>query len=289
MDVSNSVDVTDVAAVGHAVRKIFGERYPGFDFAPIETLLTGFERLYAGTLPGFRGCDIHYHNDHHVLDVTLAMARLIDGHDASHSGPEQLGPDLALKGIATALFHDSGYIRRTRDTRQKNGAAYTHIHVSRSARFMAEYFPQVGLDHLVPTCSTIVYFTSYLLDPATIDVASARERRLGELLGTADLIAQMSDVEYLHKLRNHLYAEFEAGGMAGDKAYRTHTGFIYDSPRHLLELTPDFIRNSIELRLEGYFGGAFRYAAKHFGGPDLYMDAIVENSNKLEALLAESE
>jgi hypothetical protein len=217
------------------------------------------------------------------------MARLIDGHDASHPPERQLGPDLALKGIAAALFHDSGYIRRRRDTRQKNGAAYTHIHVSRSARFMAEYFPQVGLDRLLPTCSTIVYFTSYLLDPATIEVASSRERRLGELLGTADLIAQMADVEYLGKLRNHLYAEFEAGGMAGEKAYRTHTGFIYDSPQHLLELTPDFIRNSIELRLERYFGGAFRYAANHFGGPDLYMEAILENSGKLEALLAESE
>ncbi len=289
MDVSDSVNVTDANAVCEVVSEILGARYPGFDFAPLNTLFRDFERLYRGDFPGFYGCDISYHNNQHVLDVTLAMARLLDGHDSSEPAARQLGPERALTGIAAALFHDSGYIRRRRDTRHKNGAAYTHIHVNRSARFMADYLPEVGLERLSPVCCRIVHFTSYLLDPAEIEVADSRERRLGELLGTADLIAQMSDSEYLNKLSTHLYAEFEAGGMAGEDAYRTHTGFIYDSPQHLLQLTPGFIRNSIELRLDGYFDGAYRYAAEHFGGTNLYMDAIAENSSRLEALLTERE
>lgn len=287
LDVTGTVDVTDVAAVRDAVRALLDRRYAGFDFAPLATLFGDFERLYAGRFPGFRGCDIHYHNAQHVLDVTLAMARLLDGHDSVEAGDVRLGGERALTGIAAALFHDSGYIRRTRDTRHSSGAAYTHIHVSRSARFMAEYLPQVGLERLVPTCTRIVHFTSYLLDPADITVESDSERRLGELLGTADLIAQMADAQYLVKLRTHLYAEFEAGGMAGEGAHRTHTGFIYDSPDHLMELTPGFINTAIERRLDGYFGGAYRYAAHHFQGPNLYMDAIADNSARLERLLAE--
>lgn len=288
-DVTGTVDVTDAVAVRDTVRAVFDRRYAGFDFEPLETLFGDFERLYAGSFPGFRGCDIYYHNAQHVLDVTLAMARLLDGHDSVEPGEDRLGAEMALTGIAAALFHDSGYIRRTHDTRHRNGAAYTHIHVSRSARFMTEYLPQAGLQHLVPICARIVHFTSYLLDPADIAVESASERRLGELLGTADLIAQMADPQYLGKLRTHLYAEFEAGGMAGEGAYRTHTGFIYDSPDHLMALTPGFIRDAIERRLDGYFGGAYRYAAHHFGGANLYMDAIVDNSARLERLLAARE
>lgn len=288
-DVSGSVNVTDASAVCGVVRQILDARYPGFDFSPLNTLFRDFARLYRGDFPGFYGCDIGYHNDQHVLDVTLAMARLLDGHDSCEPAAQQLGPERALTGIAAALFHDSGYIRRRHDTRHKNGAAYTHIHVNRSARFMADYLPEAGLGSLAPVCCRIVYFTSYLLDPAEIEVPNALERRLGELLGTADLIAQMADVQYLSKLSEDLYAEFEAGGMAGDDAYRTHTGFIYDSPQHLLQLTPGFIRNSIELRLDGYFGGAYRYAAEHFDGSNLYMDAIAENSSRLEALLSECE
>jgi hypothetical protein len=288
MDVTNSVDVTDCKLVNAAVREIVDDLYPDSDFAVMDTLFTDFCRLYEGSFPGFRGCDIDYHNAQHVLDVTLAMARLMSGYETNVATADKLGPDRVLAGIAVALFHDSGYIRRTRDTRHKNGAAYTHIHVSRSARFMSEYLPQVGLQRLEPLCTTIVHFTSYLLNPADIKVDSAQDRRLGELLGTADLIAQMADVAYIEKLKQHLYVEFEAGGMAGEDAYRSHTGAIYRSPEHLMSLTPGFIRNSIKTRLDGYFSGAYRYAALYFGGEDLYLQAINENCERLEAQLAES-
>ncbi len=287
MDVSNTVDVSDYRAVRRAVRAITDGLYPDFDFSELDLLFEDFQRLYDGRFPGFHACDINYHNHQHVLDVTLAMARLLDGHERVHAaGEEALGGEMVLRGIAAALFHDAGYIRRLADTRHDNGAAYTHIHVPRSARFMADYFPGVGLARVVPTCTRIVHFTSYLLDPAEIEVENAAERRLGELLGSADLIAQMADVEYVDKLRTDLYAEFEAGGMAGEGAFRTHTGTIYRSPEHLLELTPGFIRNSIERRLDGYFGGAYHLVAEHFGGRNLYLEAIHRNCDRLEAMLA---
>src|SRR3990167_2134761 len=37
--------------------------------------------LYAGKHPDYQPCDTEYHDIQHVLDVTLAMARLMDGYE----------------------------------------------------------------------------------------------------------------------------------------------------------------------------------------------------------------
>lgn len=286
MDVSNTVDVTDPGAVAGAVRAILKARYPLEDFSPVDLLVSDLASLYRGDMPGFSACDIGYHNLQHVLDVTLAMARLIDGYEASQPPGQHLGPGLVLAGIAAALFHDSGYIRRTRDSRNRNGAAYTRIHVSRSERFLAEYLPQAGMPELVGVCTRIVHFTGYEREPGKIRVASEMERRLGELLGTADLIAQMADVEYASKCRDHLFEEFREGGLAGEHVSQYPGATVFRSPEDLLASTPDFIRNAISFRLEGQFGFAYRYAAVHFGGDNLYMDAILANCAQLESELA---
>ena len=46
------------------------------------------------------------------------------------------------------------------------------------------------------------------------------------------------------------------------------------------------VRKVIDVRLNGYFDSAHRYAAEHFGGRNLYMDAIAANCDGLEAILA---
>lgn len=285
MDVTNTVDVTDPDAVLEALSELLLARYPSIDFQLVQTLVADFARLYRGEYPGFRACDLQYHDLQHVLDVTLAMARLMEGHALSHSRAEQFGPQEALTGIASALFHDSGYIRRIRDTRNSSGAAYTRIHVSRSARFLSEYLPTVGLGHISPACERMVHFTGYEINPQEIDSPSEKERDLGRLLGTADLIAQMADVDYLRKCHDYLYPEFEAGGMAGGEG-ESSRGIVYQSARHLLEATPNFIREAKTERLDGYFEGAYHYAGVYFGGPNLYMDTIAYNSARLEELLA---
>ncbi len=288
-DVSNSIDVTDPIAVSDAIVAILVARYPLADFSSIPVLVADFARLYRGEYPGYRACDVGYHNIQHVLDVTLAMARLIDGYDMEQDESTCIGSELAIAGIACALFHDSGYIRRTRDTRHKNGAEYTRTHVSRSAVFMKEYLPTVGLDAAVPICLRIVHFTGYEVNPADIHVPTEQERTLGWLLGTADLIAQMADVAYIEKCRDKLYLEFVEGGMAGAKGKYTKTGIIYKSPSHLMQSTPNFIRSAIQVRLDGYFHSYYRFSANHFGGQDLYMEAIYHNVARLEAVLAQND
>jgi hypothetical protein len=290
MDVSNTIDVTDARAVASAVTAILSARYG--EVAELECiggLVTDFDRLYAGEFPGFHGCEIKYHDAQHVLDVTLAMARLIDGYEKSQSRREEgvpLGAQLALVGIACALFHDAGYIRRIHDSRNKNGAAYTRTHVSRSARFLLEYLPEIGLGHLAELCARVVQFTGYQVRIADIAVKTPAERRLGELLGTADLIAQMADSDYPRKCGEYLYEEFELGGMAGENGSHSHTGIVYQSPEQLLAATPEFMRSTIENRLKGEFNYAYHYAEIHFQSANLYMEAIERNAAALQAMIA---
>ena len=286
MDVSNTVDVTDPVGVADAVTRILAACYPGHDLSPLPVLFRDFERLYSGTFPGYRACDVRYHNTQHVLDVTLAMARLLDGYERSQAPQDALGPEMAMIGIAAALFHDSGYIRRTRDSRHKNGAAYTRVHVSRGIRFLSDYLPTVGLEYMVGSCTRIMHFTGYEIDPRDVWVASEREHLLGKLLGTADLIAQMADVGYVQKCRDFLYEEFAAGGLAGEGGDAGYKGAIYRTPEQLLNQTPEFMRSAIDVRLDGHFNSVHRYAADHFEGRHLYMDAIQENCRGLMAMLA---
>ncbi|OGT79488.1 MAG: hypothetical protein A3H91_01665 [Gammaproteobacteria bacterium RIFCSPLOWO2_02_FULL_61_13] len=67
--------------------------------------------LYAGRLPGYHASDTHYHDVQHVLEVTLAMARLLDGYASAKIGPDPLGAPLFRLGVIMALFRDCGYVR----------------------------------------------------------------------------------------------------------------------------------------------------------------------------------
>lgn len=283
-DVSETVDVTSPEAVAAAVRRLFARRFPDRSWNIIDRLFNDFAHLYRGTFPGYRACDVKYHDIQHVLDVTLAMIRLIDGHERAVPAQEQLGPDLALAGLCAALFHDAGYIRRIHDTRHDNGAAYTRIHVRRSARWLREYLPGVDLGHLAGAAARVVQFTNCGRQPSRVPVQTSAERRLGELLGTADLIAQLADVCYIEKCRDYLYDEFVEGGIAGRTA-EGYLGATYRSADDLLNSTPAFIRWVVRERLEEGLHGAYHYAEVHFGGDNPYMDAIAENYARLEARL----
>ncbi|MEO8384824.1 MAG: hypothetical protein ABI583_06265, partial [Betaproteobacteria bacterium] len=92
---------------------------------------------------------------------------------------------------------------------------------------------------------------------------------------SADLIAQMSDRCYLEKCRDHLYSELVTGGLA---IKRTIQGdeILYKSGDDLVKKTPAFFEGVVH-RLEHDLGGAYNYAATHFGGFNLYMHAATKN------------
>lgn len=278
-DVTDRVRIDDPRAVCEAVCDIIGRLFPEAPLAPLHDGFDTFTRLFAGALPGYAGCDTWYHDAQHSLDCALAMARLLDGHERAAPPAERLGERRAVLGILIALFHDAGYIRRAGD-RARNGAEFTLNHVRRSGEFLAAYLPTVGFGAEVDLTRQVVHFTGYEIALDRIRVAQPLDRRLGFLLGTADVIAQTADRCYLEKCRDFLYREFELCGLggAGDKA-------IYRSPRDLLEKTPEFNRKLWEERLDGYFGSVYRYFEPHFGGRNPYVEQIQAHLARIGGLI----
>src|SRR5688572_30780040 len=213
-DVTNTVQVSSSPAVCEAVEQLFHATWPGASFERVARAFDDFERLFSGRMPGYHGVDTVYHDRQHTLDMTLAMARLLAGHDRTHDEKSQLGTERVTMGLVTSLFHDAGYIRETSDHEHRNGAEFTLCHVTRSARFLARYLPTIGMQDWVPIATRIVHFTGYEVQFDQIHLTDANDRRIGHLLGTADLIAQMADRCYLEKCRDRLYPEFVLGGVA---------------------------------------------------------------------------
>ena len=273
-DVTNTVQVSSVPAVKRAVEELYSQTWPSGKVERLETAFSDFERLFNGHFPGYLGCDTVYHDLQHSLDDTLAMARLLAGYDRSHAVEQRLGAERAMMGIVVALFHDAGYIRQTDDTMHRNGAEFTRTHVGRSAQFLARYLPTLGLADWVPVATQIVHFTGYEVPFDQIRLDDPRDRKVGHLVGTADMMAQMADRCYLEKCRDRLYPEFVLGGVAVSRGNEGELKVIYGSGLDVLRSTPEFVAETMRTRLDGEFGGAYRYIEALYGGRNPYMEAI---------------
>ena len=280
-DVSNRVNVEDAGQVRDTVVAMFAARYPGADFAPLVQAFDDVKDLFEGRFPGYLGCDTLYHDARHTLDMTLAMARLVEGHDRSHRGAEAIGPRRAALGVVIALLHDSGYMRRSSEADVENGAIFTKVHVSRSADFLSRYLPTIGFGHEAETAARLVHFTGYEMDVDDIKVSDPKDRLIGYMVGTADLIGQMSDRMYLEKCREFLYQEFVLGSIARETLPDGREIVRYSSPEDLIYKTPGFYEYVARDRINRKLGAADRWAAAHFDGTNLYQIAIDSNMSYL--------
>ncbi len=285
-DVTDTVQVSRPAAVRNAVQELFSKTFPGMSFDKLWLAFYDFERLFTGRYPGYNGCDTTYHDMQHTLDMTLALARLVAGYEASMAPSERLGAARAQMAVVTSLFHDSGYIRHEqRDSDFANGAEFTLYHVSRSADFLRRYLPEIGLSADVGVSSMIVHFTGYELDLDKIELDDPRDIICGHLIGTADMIAQMADRCYLEKCRDRLYYEFVVGGVAVESASPGEYKVRYKSGRDLLKKTPGFYQQVTRDRLNAKFNRAYRYMEVLYDGKNPYTDAISANMKHLMRIL----
>jgi hypothetical protein len=284
-DVTNTVQVSSPTAVRFAVEELFRQTWPAMPFDALAQAFVDFERLFTGSFPGYCGCDTVYHDMQHSLDQTLAMARLLAGHDRMHEPGQRLGGERAILGLVVALFHDAGYIRQTGETQHRNGAEFTRTHVARGASFLEGYMPTIGLAEWVPVATRIIHFTGYEIPFEEIHVEDARDRCVGHLLGTADMLAQMSDRCYLEKCRDRLYPEFVLGGVALGRDEVGGLKVTYGSGLDVLRQTPAFVDQTMRTRLDGEFGGAYRHVEALFDGGNPYLEAIERNLAHLERVL----
>jgi len=284
-DVTNTVRVSSVEDTRRAVRELFEAEFRTEAFDPVWLAFHDFERLYAGRHPDYHAVDTSYHDIQHTLDMTLALARLIVGHERSVDARDRLGADRTRFAIVAALFHDAGYLRhRERDRDAANGAVFTTTHVTRSGAFLERYLPEVGLGHFSPVVSRVVHFTGYEVPLEEIELDDTRDTMVGHLLGTADLLAQMADRCYLEKCRDRLYPEFVLGEVAVNiEATGSHA--LYQSGRDLLQKTVDFYQKSAQARLEKGFNRAYRFIEAVFeDGGNPYIRFIRKNIAFLERI-----
>ncbi len=275
-DVTNRIQTTDPAAVSVEIARLFSLLYPGASHAIMDRAFIDIARLYQGTYPGYQACDTAYHDLQHILDVTLAMARLMDGYERARRDSAPLGMQLFQLGIIIGLFHDMGYLKHADDKATKSGAVYTINHVSRGAIFLKNYLPQIGLAEFAEAGSELIHFTGFEKRVAHILIEEPILRLLGSLLGSADIIAQMADRCYLEKCRDRLYPEFVDGGITTKKSIGGESEVVFESGEDLVQKTPAFFDGAVK-RLEVDLGGAYNYAATHFGGFNLYMHAATKN------------
>jgi hypothetical protein len=289
-DVTNTIQVSSPRAVRQEVQTIYESLYTQASFDPVWLAFHDFERFFRGESPDYFPVDTSYHDMQHTLDMTLCTARLIAGYENSVESRDRLGSERASLAVVSSLFHDFGYLRhKIRDRNFINGAEFTRSHVSRSGQFLESYLPRIGLEQFVPMVSSIVHFTGYEIHPDKIEMDDPKDSIVGHLLGTGDLLAQISDRCYLEKCRDRLYPEFVLGGIAiehkGDDAR-----IRYLSGQDLLSKTITFFRESAHHRLEHTFNGAYRYLEAYFeGGVNPYVHFVRKNLLFLKKIIRHDE
>ncbi|MFZ5503217.1 MAG: hypothetical protein ACOY3V_06810 [Pseudomonadota bacterium] len=275
-DVTNTVDVTDPNAVSHAVESIFLNIFPHGNPHILRQAIHDIAQMYRGEHPLYVACDTSYHDLQHILDVTLASARLMDGYERSHKKDDRLGEELFVFGILMALFHDSGYLRKRGSEEHRRGAEFTLVHVSRSSDLLKEYLHSIGMDQLAEKAAHIVHYTGYEVPVERIIVPAPAFRAVGSLVATADMLAQMSDRCYLEKCHDRLYQEFLLGGITKKTNAQGKEEVIFASPRDLVMKTPTFYRGA-KKRMDESLMSVHRYAESQFNGQNLYLEAVERN------------
>jgi hypothetical protein len=286
-DVTNRVNTTDTHDTSLEICRIYQGLYQQDAPSNLSQAFSDMGRLYRGEYPGYHECDTDYHDIQHVLDVTLGMARLMDG-AVRASSVRTITERLFTFGVITALYHDCGYIRHRKDTKHANGAEYTATHVSRGARFVEEYFPKIGMADLAQTASRVIHYTGYEVPVDRIRVPGPEFRLIGSLLGSADILAQMADRCYLEKCYDRLYPEFVRGGIARKRHKDGSEEVIFASAADLIFKTPRFYQGATK-RLKQDLGGCYNYVEQHFGGQNIYFDELEKNINHARSIAVEGD
>ncbi len=274
IQLANLVDMERSDPVFAEVERIIATMRPGFDFSLIERVYRDVQSLFRGELTEYKKCNTRYHDLRHTMAVLLALARLMDGCSIEGRPLSDKGVNL---GIVCGLMHDSGYMQE-RDDATGTGGKYTLVHIPRSIDYMHRYFardPVMGPE--IPHFGDILYCTGVNVRIREIRFASPEIELLGKMLGTADLLGQMADRQYLERLL-FLYREFSEAGVPG-----------FASELDLLRKTAGFY-GAIKERFDGDLGGLHRYMLPYFRvrlniDRDLYAEAIERNMRYLQHIL----
>jgi len=269
------VDLTNPQSVLNELKYIAALMVNDFDHAILEQIYADIKMLFEGDFPGYRASNTKYHDLEHTNSVVLAAGRLI--HGAFVEG-HSFSAKTILLGLIGAIFHDIGFIQTDTDV-NGSGAKYTIGHEERGIQFMKQYLSQKSFPKQdIKDCTNIIKCTILGLEIKDIPFRSNDIELLGKIVGSADLLGQMADREYLEKLFL-LFREFEEAGMPG-----------YGSELELLQKTQDFYKHVALQRLSQGFDNVSAFMRSHFKNRwdldrDLYQESIIANINYLKTVV----
>jgi len=264
-------------AIMAEVKRIFSYHYPVKSFSNVHLTYTLTKKLFEGKFPGYKACNTRYHDLAHTLDALLTAARLFDGYNIKKTPlPENLVVDLLI----STLLHDTGYIQDNTDN-EGTGAKYTTSHVERSVKFLQKNYKALEInpdDIMIYT--DMIHCTGLMVRIEAVPFSSDEEKIAGCMLGTADLLGQMSDRAYLEKLL-FLYYEFKEAGVKG-----------FDTEFDLVRKTADFYEIT-KKRLTGSYLSTYIYAQYHFEkrygvNRNLYIEAIDRHMGYLHKIIEDA-
>ena len=209
--------------------------------------------------------------------VVLASARLFHGLHCKHI---RISPETLSKGLLAAYFHDTGMLL-LEDDPAPSATEYMASHEARSIQFLDKYVRQRGFGGaFIKDCATIINYTDLGSDPATFAYHTHEIQLAGQVIGSADILAQMADRYYL-ELLPLLFKEQKTGGINR-----------HDSARELMEHTEKFYHDVVLKRLASTFSNISQVMQVHFReiykiDRNLYLDYIDSNINYLKKIISQ--
>ena len=270
------VDASDPEKVIEEVLRIFYFHYSEDSALRVRLAFSQVRSLFAGEFPGYRECLAEYHDFNHTMSVLLAAARLMDGYNIERAF---LPEEFAIQLLLGALLHDTGYIQEDWDT-EGTGAKYSRQHEQRSIDFLKRHAGVFEIETPeIEALARLIESTDLKTDFARIDFPSEEEQDTGAILGSADILGQMSDRAYLEKLL-FLYHEFREAGIPG-----------YETEFDILEKTRDFYE-AVKGRLRDTYLHVFELAHHHFReryevNQNLYIVAVDRQMAYLDQIIGD--
>lgn len=243
---------------------------------PQEQLFKDVSSLFKGLWPDYQACQVGYHTFQHALDVTLAALRMA-------AGWNKLNPDARISPenmevlLYSGLFHDSGYIKDKEDN-EGAGGKYTFDHTDRSKEIARRYLTRQNKPQdVINLVELIIEVTDFGGKPDLSGFSCAEQGVVARMVASADLVAQMADIDYMTRLHD-LHNEFlEAYDFIGRQNLKKQGIHIYESFEEVLNETVSFYENIILPRLE-YLGRMDQYLIAFFGeGRNPYLENIIAN------------
>jgi hypothetical protein len=256
------------------VKKIFCHYYDPNIFQRLEQIYFHVRALFEGKLPGYRACNTKYHDFSHSIDTLLAAARLLDGYNLVN---EPFPANLSLQLLISSLLHDTGYIQEEWDV-EGTGGKYTTTHVARSVNFLNRSNEIFRIDEDgIRSMVNMIWCTDLNVKISNLDFLDREEKTAGLILGTADLICQMSNRAYMEKLV-YLFEEFKEGGVPG-----------FDVEYDIIRKTVDFY-GFMMIRFVETLSDVRLYARDHFKNrysidQNLYIEAIERHMAYLREII----